>query len=143
MSQYPIKRSVAKSPASPSHYVPIILFAAIYLATVVIWSAPLWPLAVYGAMSLLTFVAYSIDKSAARQGRKRTSESSLLLLSFVGGWPGAIIAQQALRHKTVKYPFRSYHAMVVALNIAAFLFLVSPWGHTFIELLMAAIARSG
>lgn len=145
MSQYPrtIQRAVAKPPASPTHYVPIILFAAIYVATVILWSAPLWSLAVYGVMSLLTFLAYSLDKSAARQGRRRTSENSLLFLSLLGGWPGAIVAQQALRHKTVKYPFRSYHAMVVVLNIAAFVFLVSPWGHTVIEQLMAAIARSG
>jgi uncharacterized membrane protein YsdA (DUF1294 family) len=39
--------------------------------------------------------------------RHRISEASLLFVALIGGSVGAIIAQQTLRHKTRKEPFRS------------------------------------
>ena len=56
----------------------------------------------YITISLLTFIMYALDKSAARKGHWRTKESTLHLLSLAGGWPGAIAAQQKLRHKSKK-----------------------------------------
>ena len=56
----------------------------------------------YGAMSLVTFLVYAMDKSAARRGAGRTSETTLHLLALVGGWPGALLAQQWLRHKSCR-----------------------------------------
>ena len=44
----------------------------------------------------------------------------LLSLGFVGGWPGAIVAQQALRHKTVKRAFRMRFWLSVVVNVAMF-----------------------
>ncbi|MCG8497133.1 MAG: DUF1294 domain-containing protein [Enterobacterales bacterium] len=51
---------------------------------------------VYGAVSLLTLVFYGIDKWAAKNDMWRVSEAKLHLLSLVGGWPGALLAQQML-----------------------------------------------
>jgi len=48
----------------------------------------------------------AFSKSAARKGAWRTQESTLHLLSLVGGWPGALVAQQKLRHKSKKQSFR-------------------------------------
>jgi uncharacterized membrane protein YsdA (DUF1294 family) len=45
------------------------------------------------------------------------------MLGLFGGWPGAVLAQQWLRHKTVKQPFRQMFWLTVALNIACFLWL--------------------
>jgi len=59
----------------------------------------------YLGASLVTFVAYALDKSAAVTGRGRTSERRLLLLGLLGGWPGALLAQWRLRHKTRKWTF--------------------------------------
>ena len=56
----------------------------------------------YGLVSLVTFIAYAIDKSAAQANRWRTRESTLHLLAMLGGWPGALLAQHALRHKSRK-----------------------------------------
>ncbi|WP_307720873.1 DUF1294 domain-containing protein [Pseudoduganella lutea] len=39
--------------------------------------------------SLATFLAYFLDKRAARAGRRRTPERTLLLFGLAGGWPGA------------------------------------------------------
>ena len=59
------------------------------------------------AFNLFVFSVYFIDKQAARAGRRRISEKTLLALTFLGGSPGAVCAQRLLRHKTQKEPFRS------------------------------------
>ena len=114
----------------------IVLFLAIYLVVTVYWSLPIWVAALYLVASVVCFVAYAIDKSAAAAGRRRVSERTLLLLGFACGWPGAIVAQQALRHKTQKVSFRSAFRGSVALNIAVFVALSSP-------LVPALVARAG
>jgi uncharacterized membrane protein YsdA (DUF1294 family) len=65
-------------------------------------------------------VAYAIDKSAAVSGRWRTPEQTLHLFSLAGGWPGALLAQQVLRHKTSKESFIAAFWLTVLLNAAAF-----------------------
>jgi uncharacterized membrane protein YsdA (DUF1294 family) len=51
-------------------------------------------------------------------------ENSLHLVSLCGGWPGALIAQQQFRHKTVKRLFQAVFWIAVALNLAAAWWLV-------------------
>jgi uncharacterized membrane protein YsdA (DUF1294 family)/cold shock CspA family protein len=68
------------------------------------------------AMSAITFVAYALDKHAAKTGRWRTPESTLHLLELAGGWPGAWIAQQMLRHKSRKPGYRVAFWTMVALH---------------------------
>lgn len=82
-------------------------------------------LAAYIALSIITFIFYAVDKSAARKNAQRISERTLHLASLLGGWPGAIIAQKTLRHKTKKQPFRMIFWLTVTLNIS-FLVLVLP-----------------
>lgn len=82
---------------------------------------------VYLGLSLLTFLVYAADKSAARQGARRIPESTLHLLSLCGGWPGALVAQQLLRHKSSKQPFRAVFWVTVVLNVLAFIWLSSPY----------------
>ncbi|MGL5391696.1 MAG: DUF1294 domain-containing protein [Shewanella sp.] len=71
----------------------------------------------YLCLSLLTFIAYAIDKSAAKRGRWRTKESTLHLLALMGGWPGAVIAQQLLRHKSAKTSFRVVFYFTLLANL--------------------------
>jgi uncharacterized membrane protein YsdA (DUF1294 family) len=59
----------------------------------------------YFALSFFTFLFYGIDKRNAIKGLWRISENTLQTLSLLGGWPGALLAQQAFRHKTQKRPF--------------------------------------
>jgi uncharacterized membrane protein YsdA (DUF1294 family) len=40
------------------------------------------------------------------EGAIKTPESNLHLLALAGGWPGALFAQQFLRHKSAKAEFR-------------------------------------
>jgi len=76
-----------------------------------------WLAALYLAASLLCFIAYALDKSAAVAGRRRISERTLLTLGFIGGWPGGLLAQQLLRHKTRKASFLIAFWVCVVVNV--------------------------
>jgi uncharacterized membrane protein YsdA (DUF1294 family) len=60
-----------------------------------------------------------LDKSAARRDRWRTRESTLHLLGAIGGWPGALAAQQLLRHKSAKPSFQGVFWLTVVANVGA------------------------
>ena len=111
--------------AYPSHampYLSLLLFALLYLLATFFFHIPILVGLAYGVLSLSCFVAYAIDKSAAREGRWRTSERTLLLLGLLCGWPGAVLAQQWLRHKSSKRSFQVLFWISVAVNIAAFVY---------------------
>lgn len=106
-----------------------------------VWTAalPQLVLAVYLGASVATFVAYALDKSAARRGAWRTAESTLHLLSLGGGWPGALIAQSSLRHKSRKQPFRWVFWLTVVVNGAFFVWLFTPWGRDLLQSLNTVV----
>ncbi|AVR96536.1 DUF1294 domain-containing protein [Pseudoduganella armeniaca] len=79
--------------------------------------------AILAALNLLTYVVYARDKAAARAGRRRTPENTLLLLGLLGGWPGALVAQRRLRHKTAKTSFQLRFWLTVIVNLGAFLLI--------------------
>lgn len=101
-------------------------FAALYLLAAVLWKVPNKVALGYLVLSLLCFVAYYLDKTAAASDGWRTKESTLLSFGLLGGWPGALIAQQFLRHKSTKASFRSAFWGTVVVNVAAFVALSSP-----------------
>ena len=98
----------------------------------VLWRPSPWVAGLYGAMSLVTFIAYAVDKAAAGAGRWRIQESTLHFLSLAGGWPGALIAQQYMRHKSAKQSFREVFWCTVVLNVAGFVALCSPWARPYL-----------
>lgn len=104
------------------------LFLAFVAALAALHRIPYVVLWLYLGMSALSLGLYALDKSAARSGGQRTPESRLHLLSLLGGWPGAILAQQLLRHKSSKASFRTGFWFTVIVNIAALGFLLSPYG---------------
>lgn len=83
---------------------------------------------VYFGTSVLAFLAYAADKSAARKNAWRISERTLHLLGLVGGWPGAVVAQQVLRHKSKKASFRTLFWTTVIINCAVLFWLLTPSG---------------
>lgn len=72
---------------------------------------------VYGAVSLLTMLLYGIDKSAAKKEKRRISEAKLHILSLLGGWPGALLAQQMFKHKRSKPAFMRVYWVTVLVNL--------------------------
>ena len=75
--------------------------------------------ALYLFFSVIAFFNYARDKSAARSGQRRITEQRLLLIGLAGGWPGALLAQQTLRHKTAKRSFQLQFWVSVVVNLLA------------------------
>jgi uncharacterized membrane protein YsdA (DUF1294 family) len=68
-------------------------------------------------MSLLCFGVYALDKTAARRNRRRVPENTLHLLDLLCGWPGGLLAQGWLRHKSSKRSFQIAFWFCVLLNL--------------------------
>lgn len=125
--QYPVRakhtpKTRVDSPAQWTlpRILAIPVFAAIYMYVAARWGFSLPVMMVYLVLSLVAFFAYALDKSAAVSGRWRTPEQTLHLLALAGGWPGALVAQQLLRHKTSKQSFIYVFWLTVFINVAAF-----------------------
>lgn len=100
----------------------LVIFALLCLlpliGSVQLWleqGQPWWLLA-YGVLSVVSFVQYWLDKRSAETGRWRTPENTLHITELLGGWPGALVAQQVLRHKTRKLSFLLPFWLIVAVH---------------------------
>lgn len=78
----------------------------------------------YLGASVFTFLLYAKDKWSAKSGRWRVAESSLQGLAFIGGWPGALLAQYFLRHKSSKQDFISVFLIMTIANLMVLGFYV-------------------
>jgi uncharacterized membrane protein YsdA (DUF1294 family)/cold shock CspA family protein len=121
------------SPQAALHSATSSLFSAIgffFLIAVFVFFGKL-PAPVFGAylgLSVITFVAYAVDKSAARKNQWRISEGTLHVLGLIGGWPGALVAQQVLRHKSKKEAFRVAFWLSVVVNCGALVWILTSSG---------------
>jgi uncharacterized membrane protein YsdA (DUF1294 family)/cold shock CspA family protein len=125
-SARPVVTAVVRNPA-PIDWLPISVvpaFAVLFVLVCVYWPVPLWLIVLYPAMSLITFFMYLLDKQAAMDFAWRLRENSLQIVALFGGWPGAVIAQQVLRHKNRKRSFQAVFWCLVVLNVAFFVVLV-------------------
>ena len=110
-------RSVKKSD------VALISFAALFLVALLVLALlgklhGFFP-GLYWLLSFFTFLTYRQDKSAARNGLWRIEEFTLHVKALAGGWPGALIAQRVLRHKSSKTSFLVVFWISVIANIGA------------------------
>jgi len=103
-------------------------FAALLLVCHLKWPLPQAVLGIYMSMSMATFVVYALDKRAARLGGWRVKEATLHGLALACGWPGALLAQSMLRHKSAKPAFRRVFWLTVLANIGGFVWLFTPLG---------------
>ena len=102
---------------SPLYTMIILGFAAFLFHFTIEGKLPPFVIAVYIAMGIMTYYIYSEDKDMAINNERRISEQRLLALSFLGGWVGALIAQQKFRHKTKKISFQMSFWTTVFFNI--------------------------
>ena len=56
------------------------------------------------------------SRSVERNEQLRIRESTLHLFSLLGGWPGALIAQELFRHKAKKLEFQFFYWITVVAN---------------------------
>ncbi|WP_238036452.1 cold shock and DUF1294 domain-containing protein [Psychrobacter sp. Ps6] len=82
----------------------------------------------YIVLGIITYGIYAKDKRAAQNNGWRTPESTLHILSALGGWVGALLAQTYLRHKSQKSEFRVTYYLTVVINMAGLLFLLAGGG---------------
>ena len=111
----------------------VVAFIVALLVVDARWAIPDWVALLYLVLSILCFVVYAVDKSAAVAGRRRISENTLLGLGLLGGWPGAILAQQLLRHKLRKRQFMVPFVATVVANVGVLVLLVTPLGSRILD----------
>lgn len=74
------------------------------------WYALIWS----AVASVFTAGMYFHDKKMAELGGWRTPENFLHFGELLGGWPGAFVAQRALRHKSSKGAYQAVFWLIVA-----------------------------
>jgi len=106
----------------------VAVFVGVLSLAVVLGKIPAWVGLIYLVLSVVTFFLYALDKSAAKKDQWRTPENTLHALAFCCGWPGALVAQQSLRHKSAKKSFQWVFWTTVAFNCALLSWLaLSGW----------------
>jgi uncharacterized membrane protein YsdA (DUF1294 family) len=114
---------MARSPA-PGRGWPIALVGGLLLALPLAGALRLlqqdapWALLLYAVASLLAFGLHWHDKRRARAGHWRIPERVLHGAELLGGWPGALLAQRLLRHKTRKVAYQWVFWGIVGLHQA-------------------------
>jgi uncharacterized membrane protein YsdA (DUF1294 family) len=71
------------------------------------------------AVNFFAFTSFWLDKRQAQMGARRTRESTLLWMAFLGGTPGAYCGRRLFRHKTRKQPFSNNLHTIALLQISA------------------------
>jgi uncharacterized membrane protein YsdA (DUF1294 family) len=128
-----VGKPVASAATSGNSYLSTMLTASFLVFVVGSVFAGMLPLAILGlylAASVVAFIAYALDKSAAKNDQWRTKESTLHVIALAGGWPGALAAQRLLSHKSKKQSFQIVFWTTVVLNCGALGWLLTPTGAT-------------
>ena len=86
-----------------------------------------WLLVYLAGVNAATFLLYAYDKGAAGKagGWTRVPERVLHGAALLGGSPAALLAQSALRHKTLKRPFRTWFVAICVAQI----FALAAWAY--------------
>ena len=117
----------------------VVLFICFASMLFILFDLSLIPIEIvylYAVMSVIAFLMYAKDKSAAEWGEWRTSESTLHAISLVGGWPGACIAQSYLRHKSKKTSFKVTYWVTIIVNCGGLWWLITPEGSMWLKNIM-------
>lgn len=121
------QKSVVRKPARTRRLPRIVLgvgFVLAVAAAAAFGVVPATLLFAYVFLGGLSHVLYTVDKAAASKGRRRVPENTLHMVDLLGGWPGALVAQQQSRHKTAKVDFQVVFWFTVLANLAAVTWLV-------------------
>jgi len=117
----------------------LITFSLLYLAAM--WQAyllqylpvyiPIYVPGYISVLSAITFLMYAWDKRQAKRSShkkvNRTPERTLQLLALFGGWPGALLAQQLLRHKSQKRRFIVMLWLYILINVGSYFAVGYLW----------------
>lgn len=131
----PSRKSVLRKPIA-------VVFFAVLAAGWLLGKVPPVVLLAYAALSIVAFAMYGMDKSAARNNRWRTPESNLHIVALLGGWPGALLAQDVFHHKSKKTEFQSVFWTTVGLNCMALIWLLASRKTNTVQTMLDALMGS-
>ncbi len=78
---------------------------------------------IFGAISLITFILYAVDKRRAIQKKWRIPEATLIGFSLLGGAVGGYWAMLIARHKTKHWYFHFFNILGLLWQIGLIVFL--------------------
>lgn len=111
-------------------YFALMVGSAYLIETYVVKPAPFSRMALmillamhFVLINIVTLTAYGVDKKAAVRGQWRVPEFNLHTLEFLGGWPGAFIAQKIFHHKNRKKSYQTMFWLVLVFQ-AGFVYYV-------------------
>ena len=87
---------------------------------------------VYYVINMVLLVSMALDKVFAIKGKRRIPESTLFIMSFLGGAVGGFAGMFACHHKTKKPQFYIIYAISFVLH-AALLYFVFTKFHFFVK----------
>lgn len=133
--KYSNERSASSGGSDRKLFGPIFgtVFCCFLALLIVLGKLPISMLMVYLATSTIAFFMYWIDKAAAKNNRSRTPESTLFLIGLIGGWPGALLAQRVLRHKSIKQSFQTIFWATVLINCGLLIWFLMGSGKAFLN----------
>ncbi|MBQ4610189.1 MAG: DUF1294 domain-containing protein [Clostridia bacterium] len=80
---------------------------------------------IIAGMSFVLFAMMGIDKALAKGGAWRVPEKTLFLLALLGGALGGIIGMYFFRHKTRHLSFKAGLPVLLIINIACCIALIT------------------
>jgi uncharacterized membrane protein YsdA (DUF1294 family) len=83
-----------------------------------------------GSLNAATYALAGIDRDRWAQGRQRMSETALLWLSLIGGWPGLLYGLRASTRLKVRYDytFRGWLRAAIMTQVLFAAFAIMPQG---------------
>lgn len=123
-------KAKAEKPTATKPWSAMQIAIVIYIVFMLVASfsklLPPYTLLFVSLMNVVSYWLYAQDKEAAQLGNRRIPEQTLHLVDALGGWCAGWLAQQKLRHKTQKQPFRKIYFCTIVFNILLICWLISP-----------------
>ena len=79
----------------------------------------------FGMVSVITLIAYVIDKIKAKRGSWRIPEKTLLIASMIGGAFGGYTAMFLVRHKVRKWYFHVANVIGILWQLGLLCYIAS------------------
>lgn len=71
-------------------------------------------------INIVALITYKIDKQKAKKNKRRISEKTLIIISFIGGSFGAFLGMNIFHHKTKKTKFK----ILVPLSVILWIYIL-------------------
>jgi uncharacterized membrane protein YsdA (DUF1294 family)/cold shock CspA family protein len=115
----PERKPFVLQPRPQSWMATLLIITPLVLSGYLLLARNPLPFFSYVFFSILTMMLYGADKAHAAIKSWRVPEIYLHILELLGGWPGALMAQNAFRHKTRKSLYLYIFWGIIALHLLA------------------------